>query len=264
MKRANRINLLLIGIVAVLGFLIHLQVRKEISQFEPPLTAIDPARVERIAVRCQQCVERRFERRNGRWYMQQPYAMAADDIALERLLSIAGAAVRVRHAGDAFDLRKVGLDPPLMSIEFGVVTIDIGTSDALRGDRYARVGDSIAMVPDRFSPFLAALPEAELDRHLATPGIELRQVRIDGVDHAERVADWAKVAAQKIRAASSTTNADDAIHIELALGNDEHIEYHLLRSDEGYIARRSEPALDYSLSEAQVQQLLGEIPSNAH
>lgn len=258
MKRATRINLLLIGIVAVFGCLIYLQIEKEVAQFEPPLTAIDTSSVDRITVRCLQCVERRFERRNGHWNMQEPYAMPADEIVLERLLAIAGAQVRLRHAGDAFDLHKIGLDPPQMSITFGAVSIDIGATDALRGDRYVRINDSIAMVPDRFSPFIAALPETELDRHLVTRGSELRAIRVNGIERNERLADWSTAVAQKIRAPTNATDADAAIRIELTLSNDEHIEYHVRRASEGYIARRSEPDLDYSLSEAQMQSLLGE------
>ncbi len=258
MKRSTRTNLVLAGIVAVLGFVVYLQVGHEVAQFEPPLTAMDTTSVERVAVRCRECVERRFVRSNGHWSMQAPYAMPADDAAVDRLVAIAASPVRIRHAGDAFEASRIGLDPPLMTLELGAVQLDVGLSDALRGDRYVRIGDTIAMVPDRFSPFLAALPESELDRHLVPRGIELVGLRIDDIEHAERIADWNGVVARRITSADPETNVTDAVHVELLLGNDERIEYHVIRIADGYIARRDSLALDYMLDEQQVHALLGE------
>jgi hypothetical protein len=258
MKRATRTNLILIGIVAALGFAVYSQVGHEIAEFEPPLTALDPGSIDQIAVSCTQCVPRRFVRDKQHWTMQAPYAMAADDDAVNRLLSIAASPVRLRHPGSAFDAKKIGLDPPLMTLELGALDIDIGMTDVLRGDRYVRIGDTIAMAPDRFSPFLAATPESELDRHLVPRDAKLVELHIDGISHPELIAAWSDSIAARIRRIDSEARTPAPIHVELKLGNGETVSYRFGRVEQGYIALRETPALAYALSETAARTLLGD------
>ena len=80
MKRATRTNLILLGVVAVLGLAAYWQVNKEIAQFEPPLSVLDPVTINQVHVTCLQCTPRRFERIDGHWKMREPYNLPAEDI----------------------------------------------------------------------------------------------------------------------------------------------------------------------------------------
>ncbi|MCB1571896.1 MAG: hypothetical protein KDI72_12890, partial [Xanthomonadales bacterium] len=179
MRRASRSNLILLGLVVLLGLAAWWQVEREVAGFEPPLSTLDVAAIQRVEVSCAQCRRRVFERDGAHWTMREPYLLPADDAVVARLLSIARSPVRRRHALDAFEAAKVGLAPPLMSLDLDDEHFDIGLTDALGGDRYVRTGDRIAMVPDRFSPFLVAAPESELDRHFVPRGSNLASLRID-------------------------------------------------------------------------------------
>lgn len=162
MRRRARSLWFLSALVAMLGAAVYVQLQYERSLVAEPLTAIDPAAVRDVAVACQGCPSRRFEKRDGRWRMLEPHARDADAEAVGKLIAIAAAPVRYRHATGELDPKKLGLDPPLAVLVLDGTTLKFGTTDAIHGDRYVEVGGAVALVPDRFSARLFAAPENEL------------------------------------------------------------------------------------------------------
>ena len=242
---------------------IYLQVGKEVAQFEPPLSALDPAAVRTIEVGCLHCVARRFERVGNHWNMREPYDLPADDAQVERLLAIASSAVRSRRPLSDFDTARIGLDPPQMQLQLDDLHFDIGTSDALNGDRYVRIGDTIAMVPDRFSPFLAAAPASELDRQLVPRDKTLTGLRVNGIERPELLATWSNARSTRVATRSALPRSSPAVTAELVLADGSLIHYRLAREGDALSARRSEPALDYALDETQAHALFGDAGAEA-
>ena len=263
MKRATRSNLILLAIVAALGLAAYWQVNMEVAQFEPPLSALDPATIKQVRVSCLQCIPRRFERIDGHWMMREPFDLPADDAQVTRLLSIATAPVRSRRAFTSLNAKKIGLDPALMSLDLDAAHFDIGTTDAFNGDLYVRVGNTIAMVPDRFSPFLVAAPASELDRHLLPHGSVLSSLSINSVDRPDLIDAWSRAIAERITASSASANGADAV-VDMQLGDGSTIRYAAIRQGDAIIVRRSMAALDYTLSAEQAALLLGDAEASAH
>lgn len=264
MKRSTRINLLLLGLVAVLGTAAYWQVNSEVAGFEPPLSALKTEQIRNVTVSCLQCVARRFERVDGQWMMQEPYTFPADDAQVKRLVAIATSPVRSRRAFASLDAKKIGLDPALISLDLDAEHFDIGTTDAFNGDRYVRVGDTIAMVPDRFSPFLVAAPASELDRHLLPRGSVLASLKINEVERPELIEAWTGAMAARITARSEgSEQVADAV-AELQLGDGARLVYRIARNGDAIIALRDEPALTYTLSGDQASTLLHHTESRAH
>lgn len=163
MKRRTRTHLFLLATVVLLGAAAYAELRREHVLARDPLTALDPSAVRTLAVTCNACQPRRFEKVEGHWRMLEPFAQAADDARIERLAAIARAPVRYRHPAGELEARKLGLDPPQATLQLDDTTIlKFGTTDAIHGDRYVEVDGAIALVPDRFSALLFATPESEL------------------------------------------------------------------------------------------------------
>jgi hypothetical protein len=257
MQRGTRSNLILLGVVAALGAAAYLQIGKETSRFEPPLSKLDPAMIQRVTVSCLQCIPRRFERVGSHWMMREPYDLPADDKQVARLLGVATAVVRSRRPLASLDAKKVGLDPALMRLDLDNTHFEIGTTDAFNGDRYVRVGDTIAMAPDRFSPFLLAAPASELDRHLVPRGSSLSKLRIDGIEHAQQRDAWMSTVASRITIATDKPSAIRVASVDLTLDDGSVIHYQLSREGDALIAKRDEPALSYALPTAMAADLLG-------
>lgn len=162
MRRGTRSLLGMALLAAALGAAVVVQLRHEETLVAETLTALDPSGVRAVTVSCQGCTTRRFEKRDGHWRMLEPREVAASDEAVERLVAIAGATIRFRHAAGDLDPKKVGLDPPLATLALDGTTLTFGTTDAIHGDRYVEVGGTVALVPDRFSARLFAAPESEV------------------------------------------------------------------------------------------------------
>ncbi|MGN6518166.1 MAG: hypothetical protein ACTHK2_01940 [Dokdonella sp.] len=163
MRRRARTLVFLIGAVALLGVAVLAELRHERALALDPLTTLDLAAVKRIEVDCMGCVARHYEKVDAHWRQRDPDA-PADEAMVERLLAIAHAPVRVRHAAGDLEAAKVGLAPPFATLRLDDTELRFGGTDAIRGDRFVAVGDAIALVPDRFSAWLfkaAALPGKE-------------------------------------------------------------------------------------------------------
>ena len=264
MRRTTRTNLILLGMAGLLGLAVYWQVGKETAGFEPPLSDLNPARIQRVTAGCHVCSERRFERREGHWWMLEPYALPADDELVKRLIKIAASPVRSRRPLQEFDAGKIGLEPPLMHLQLNDQLFDIGVTDALLGDRFVRDGDIVAMVPDRFSPFLVAAPESELDRHLLPRGSGLASLKINGADRPDLIEAWSGALAKQITASSNpSANAADTV-VNMQLDDGSTISYDIARNGDVIVARRSEPPLSYALSTEQSTLLLGDAEVSTH
>lgn len=169
MKRRTRSFAMLAGACAVLGAAVWLQVQRERTLARDPLTTIDLAAVRTLRVDCRGCAPRRFERVDGHWQMREPRDVRADEAAVERLLAIATAPVRFRHARGSLDAAKIGLDPPQAVLTLDERALRFGATDAIDGDRYVDTGEAIALVPDRFSALLFEPAEREIASDGAPP-----------------------------------------------------------------------------------------------
>ncbi len=256
MRRQLRQNLVLAGIVALMAVTVWLVVQREQAAIELPLTAIDTSQTQELRVRNGDRPARHFERRDSVWWMREPYALPAHADAIGRLLAIARAAPRSRHARAQFDLTRIGLDPPQAVLELDGVPITFGLTDAIRGDRYVLSGQTVALMPDRFSAWLLAPAESELDHRLAAPLVTLTDVMIDGQSRPELAAAWQQVTTSQVIAAQAVP-ATATITVELVATDGTRLGYTLWRRDDGrYAALRGEPALLYPLDEIQMQHLL--------
>ena len=169
MRRKTRTNLLLLAMVALLAVAVYAEIRREAALTRDPLTALNPDQIRTLAITCQGCTARRFEKVDGHWLMREPKSQAANDRAVARLAAIVRAPVRYRRPAAELDVSKIGLDPPVATLDADGMLLKFGTTDAIRNDRYVEVEGTIALVPDRFSALLFATPETELAEPQSSP-----------------------------------------------------------------------------------------------
>lgn len=162
MRKTTRSIVFLTALAVLLAAAVWAELERERALVPMPLTALDPAAISRIEVRCNTCRTRRFERDASGWRMLEPYALPANPDAVARLLAIARAPVRARLSLRDYDLAKLGLDPAQITLTLDDLTIVIGDGDPIEHDRYVRISDELLRVPDRFSARLLEAPESEL------------------------------------------------------------------------------------------------------
>jgi hypothetical protein len=162
MRRKTRANVILLAMVVLLSAAVYAEIRREQALMQDPLTSLQPDAIKSLAIACQGCTARRFEKVDGHWLMREPKSQPANDKAVARLAAIVRAPVRYRRPAAEVDPAKLGLDPPIATLDADGTLLKFGTTDAIRNDRYVQAGSTIALVPDRFSALLFATPETEV------------------------------------------------------------------------------------------------------
>lgn len=258
MRRRTRQLLVAAAAAVALAAAVGLQIRHERAGLPQPLTRIDTAAVGTVVVGCRGCATRRFEKTADGWQMREPYALPADDAAVAGLLAIAAIPVRTWYADGALDPSRLGLDPPLIELQLDAQRIAIGTTDAIDSDRYLGVDGRIARAPDRFSPRLLNVPEAELDRHLAPRGRALSAVEliVGSQRRSVDVGAWQQAQALRIDAPQAGIDASASAEVRLHTTDGETIGYRLLRHGDAHLALRDVPALIYVLDAATMAAVL--------
>lgn len=260
MRRQTRATLLLGLAVLALGAAAAWQVRREAGDDRPRLLAdLDPAAVQTLSVRTAEGPRRRFERTAQGWRMREPYDLPAEPEAVERLLALAAAPLRKRLQGADLDLRKLGLAPPQATVDYAgaaVQHLEFGATDAIRGERYVRRGDEVWLLPDRFSAWLFAPAENELDRRVAAdfPAVGLR---LDGAERADLLPAWQATAASRVLAAAEAPAPTGELHhVEMRAADGAVRAMTLWRGEGGYCVLRHDPDLVYVYDEIAAQALL--------
>lgn len=162
MRRVALRRLALAAGVALLLAATAWQLRRERADDPGTLLALDPAAVTRVEVQVAGGQLRRFERRDGHWWMTAPQRGRADDTHLADLAAIAAApALQWRPLAD-FDPAKIGLAPPAATLALNGEMLAFGALAPFERVRYVQAGTRVALVADRYTPYLAADPQREL------------------------------------------------------------------------------------------------------
>ena len=253
MQRATRNNLILIGVIAILGAAALADQMRARLAAPKPLLAVEPRTIHEIVIECPDCPRRRLEKIGGRWQMAEPYALPADAARVDALLEIPKALVQHHYRETALEPAKVGLVPPFATVTFGPHRIEFGTTEPLRNERYAKLGAEIVLVQDRFSHLLRLAPEALLDTR-PFAGSPPAKAKLDG--HALDDAAIAKLAALRARRIAPGPPGARGRLLEVDLVDGHSVVFELVHyGDEWQLVRR-EPALGYALDTAAVDDLI--------
>jgi len=122
------------------------------------LTALDPEAVSHVEVALKGLPVQRFDRRDGHWIGG---GATTDEGRVGELASLAATPVSAWRPVSEFELAKIGLTPPVAVLVLDGTRVEFGEMTALRKQRYARVGDRVAIVPAQAlprAPRTASLP----------------------------------------------------------------------------------------------------------
>jgi hypothetical protein len=172
------INLALALVAALLAWLVLQDLQDDLGSGR--LTELAPDSVQQIELTRNAAPLIRLERRDGDWWMREPFEAPADADAVKRLLGITSARVGRVLPADAAALGRLGLDPPRIRLSLDGLTLRIGDTDPVSDHRYVMIGDLVQLIPDDQLPWLLADPERYLSRRLLPEGFSPGLGSIDG------------------------------------------------------------------------------------
>ncbi len=208
MSRRALVNLLLLGLLALLGALAWLRPgQAPEGERHPPLTAIDPAGVRAIRVERSGQPAIVLRREDGHWLMQAPFRGRVDDARVRMLLRILAERSQRRVGGG--DPARYGLAPPQATLTIDEARFEFGSAHPLEALRYVRTGDAVHLVVDATYHLLVGSGADLLDTALSRPDDPLVAVTLPG--HAlakDDAGSWRDAGAVPLAAAGAAALAD--------------------------------------------------------
>lgn len=170
MRRRLLINLLLLALVAGLGWLAYRDYQTPPAAGLPTLTHLRPEAITRVRIQGPQGQQLLLAREQGLWRMEEPYRVAAAGERVARLLAIAETPLYRRFPAREADLPGYGLAPPRLVLTLDGVEIGLGTTEPLQFRRYVLVEGAVGLIEDLFLHQLQAPAEDFVSRQVLPAG----------------------------------------------------------------------------------------------
>jgi hypothetical protein len=169
-----RLNLVLLALAVGLAVAVWFAQKKEPAG--PPLTALAPDAVTRIAIEHPGAPAIRLEKQDGAWMFTAPIKARVDEFEIASLVGLADQKTQEKLEGAK--LAELELDPPKYAITLNDTKIEFGGVEPLQYRRYVKVGDAAWLIED---PPSAALDKDHADlvaKNLLPPDAQIERIEL--------------------------------------------------------------------------------------
>ena len=195
MKNRWILNLVMLALVAGLVAFLYLRPQANndaLNQYE--VTTLKLADFNTIKVEFPTQAPTTFEKVDGFWRMTAPYKTRADQISVQRILSIIAAKTKDKFAAD--DQEKFGLTNPQLRLKLGSATgteeFIFGTYNTVTDEQYVAYKDGVYLLPSNYSAAATTQPIELIDK---TPLAQAEAKQIAGFDYAH-LEQWEEIGLQ--------------------------------------------------------------------
>ena len=172
MKSRWLLNLALLVLVA--GIALALQYapkKKSDAPVAVTVSAIDPAAIHHISIEAPAKAPVVLEKRDGYWFLRQPYAAYAGRMEAEQMLSILHADSVDKF--DATDPARFGLDHPALKLKLDDEAFDFGTFNPVNHMQYVGYKNSVYLIDSKYAQAATIQVTEMLDKNLLKPGEQI-------------------------------------------------------------------------------------------
>ncbi len=168
MKSRWILNLVLLVVVLIVGAVVYFSPKQEqqaAQDFE--VSSLKLADMQAISIEFPAQASVKFEKRDGFWYLQQPYVARADQQLVGRLMSIVAARSKQKFPAD--DAAKFGLDQPKLVLRLNDAVFTFGTYNPVSQEQYVSYNGSVFMLPTSYAENAQIQVAEFLDKNLFRP-----------------------------------------------------------------------------------------------
>jgi hypothetical protein len=166
MKSRWLVNLVLLVLVAGIAAFLYLR-PQPVNPSAPQIytvSQLDPNSFTHLSISLPGKAPVLLEKREGRWFMNQPYQARADLATVGRVLSIVGATTKEKFP--ASDLARFGLDAPLLKVKIDNEEFSFGMYHPVTGEQFVAYKDAVYVLPTAYSDGAETQPLELLDKRL--------------------------------------------------------------------------------------------------
>jgi len=172
MKKRWLVNLLLLALVVGIAVFLHLRPKQEgQSAQEYEISSLKMAGFSAVKVEFPAQAPVAFEKVDGFWRMVAPYKSRADQMSVQRIISIIAAKTKVKLP--ATDLGKYGLDNPLLKLKLTDATatheFTFGTYNPVTEEQYVGFNNAVYLLPGSYSEAASTQAIEMVDKRPLTP-----------------------------------------------------------------------------------------------
>jgi hypothetical protein len=153
------------------------------------ITTLQPDLVERIRVETADG-SIQLEQKQNRWFITQPFLWFADNIAAERLTTLASISAHSKLPKSQIDLSTLGLSIPRAVVTLNQQSIAFGATNQIGNRRYVMNDKTVFLVDDVHYPFIQQGFPALVDKRLLPAGSGLQSLRFGEFNLVQQAGVW--------------------------------------------------------------------------
>ena len=171
------INCLLIVLIAVFTYVGIRYQQKTAYAPKNSITGLKPQNIHTATI---QAADKRFvlSKSGNQWLLEKPVQWPANNITVERLISIVTSESDSRLPAEGVDLATLGLQIPKAILSLNDTRILFGATNNIGGRRYIKVGSTVYLLPDIHLHFINQGISGLIDRRLLPRSISLKSLSL--------------------------------------------------------------------------------------
>ncbi len=190
MNARHRLNLGLAVLLLVLGGFVGFSLQEPPATEPERLTSLTGADIMRIEIRPSRHADALLERRDGEWWLVEPFMARADMARVDAAIGLARARSLARYAASAVDAQQAGLVSPDLLLRVNDTTLALGGTEPLHGRRFVRQGERVHLIVDRYSYLLQGGLASLVSPQLLPAGARLQEIVLPGLHLLQRDGHW--------------------------------------------------------------------------
>jgi hypothetical protein len=208
--------------------------------------------------------------------MNIPYNNLANTLRIDKLLKLSHAKSHAQYSATKINLKQLGLSSPDLTISLNNTKLLFGTTDALKGYRYIRIGNAVHLITDRYSHLVRGqattlLSPALLPKNITITKLVLPELTLQTSDTGwETIPDNTSISADQVqrlldewrfaralRVSKITTTTDEkGPSIVVYNDNKQRFSFKLTHTKDEIILSREDTGLSYHFATETGEKLL--------
>ena len=272
------LNLVLLAGVIALGIFISSTPEKGSDKPATRIGGPDITGINKIAISREGLAYVRLHKNSaGQWRMLEPYAVAANTTAINKLLEFPEAISHARFAADGRDLDSYGLAPEKASLQLNEHRYLFGNIEHINKRRYILLDDTVHLATDLFYHQLRTAPEHFVSGKLVETGLKPTTLELPGlVLNQSAHGDWAASGDKaqtdfsadaitillehwrhkQVTLVSPAEPHDSKEMARITFADNSVVEYSIVKTDSELLMVRNDLGLQYHFPVAQAAHLL--------
>ncbi len=184
------INYLLLAAIIVLTWIgYQFPIREDQKLSQKLITPMQAADIRQLRVEnADQIID--IERRDGQWMIASPIQWHANQLAVNRLTTLAEQPLHSKLASSQIDLSTIGLRIPRAIVTLNDTAIAFGGTNRIGNRRYLLIPPNVYLVEDIHYAFISQGLAGLVDQRLLPPGLALQTLRLPSGLLEQRNGEW--------------------------------------------------------------------------